>query len=554
MEVYIPFGSINGDRKYTSADLAAMYASVLTDGVHPGIANCLQVMAAGGWGITIKPGVCQIQGRWGKNVADKPMTLDVTNGSMDRIDAIVLRCDYQTRMISEAIKKGTPETTPVAPSLQWDANAYEICLARVFVSKTATGILQSNITDTRQNGAVCGIINSLISVNAVGLFAQFQGAWDDFFSGAQSSVGNWMNSEQAAFNSWFSGLQDMLDDDQASALAGQILSVQSSVTALQAATVARPSSFVTGNLASYNSSTGLLVDAGPLLVYDGVVSFSVAPINQRVVIWNTKAWIEYWIETNCNMTVSGSVPPNCYVWLCGGGGAGKPSFYSSNSIRCAGGGGGGGYTAQASGTLVSSSIVIGAGGTPAANETATGGGGGLSSITINGSMLTAQGGVSYNTIVTTSNLTPIISGGNGGSGGGAAAGVLGSSSTYVLGANGTGQGTTTRPFGDTYNFANPLCGAGGGGMYLTNASAYPYAGGSNGGSGGARVTAAGGGAGGNAGGGSGGLGTTTTATQTGNPATGYGGGGGGAGQGSTAERTGGAGYKGVAIIRIPIRL
>jgi hypothetical protein len=200
------------------------------------------------------------------------MTLEVTNGSQDRIDAIVMRCDYQTRMISETIKKGAYASSPVAPALQRDANAYEICLAQIRVSKTATSITQANITDTRQNSSLCGIINSLITVNPDGLFMQFQSEWNNFFSDVQDSTTEWLSEQQQTFEDWFGTIEDMLDDNQASQMAGQIAAINSSIAALQAETVVASATSLLVPAASW-SKIGALWSANIAIpTYDGIYS------------------------------------------------------------------------------------------------------------------------------------------------------------------------------------------------------------------------------------------------------------------------------------------
>ncbi len=68
------------------------------------------------------------------------------------------------------IKQGN-ETT--VATLQRDDNIYEICLAEVTV-KSSSNIAQSDIVDKRSNSSLCGIVNSLISVDGEELYRRFQ--------------------------------------------------------------------------------------------------------------------------------------------------------------------------------------------------------------------------------------------------------------------------------------------------------------------------------------------------------------------------------------------
>lgn len=57
--------------------------------------------------------------------------------------------------------------------LQRDDNIYEICIAEVTV-KSTSNITSGDIKDTRFDKTLCGIVNSLISVDGEELHEQFQ--------------------------------------------------------------------------------------------------------------------------------------------------------------------------------------------------------------------------------------------------------------------------------------------------------------------------------------------------------------------------------------------
>lgn len=215
------------------------------------------------------------------------------------------------------------------------------------------------------------------------------------------------------------------------------------------------------------------------------------------------------------------------VFLVGGGGAGS-------NPSAGGAGGGGGYTKTISNVTVSSnssySVTVGEGGAVGTKGVAIGANGGASSF---GTLEPADGGYGGQ------NST----GGNGGSGGGG--GNIGNpindetvlrggsdggngNPDSTLATGGTGQGTTTREFGESSG--KLYAGGGGGGSNQGN----PYYGGAGG-----------------TGGGGHGYGYKTKPATAGEPNTG---GGGGAGANNTvndtnAERRAAAGGSGIVIIR-----
>jgi hypothetical protein len=218
--------------------------------------------------------------------------------------------------------------------------------------------------------------------------------------------------------------------------------------------------------------------------------------------------------TTSNFILSGNTT-NIDIFLAGGGGGGGPGFYGS------GGGGAGGNTTTASAISCSPgtySASVGAGGAKAVS-------GSNSSITIV-STYTGNGGGGASGYSGASGGSGGGGGtaGSGAAGGGGTNGGNGGSGTYGAG---TGQGTTTRLFGD--GALTLYSGGGGGGGTDYDSTRQPGAGG-----------AGGGGAGGAVGGGTGVAGTVNL---------GGGGGGGGGYRFNAGGSSGGAGGSGIVVVR-----
>lgn len=252
------------------------------------------------------------------------------------------------------------------------------------------------------------------------------------------------------------------------------------------------------------------------------VSYSGSYTTKSITV-NGKSYTLYSFTGSGTLTITGGKLKNADIWACGGGGS--PALIKTSA------GGGGGYTAQLNGQALSTGqyvITIGAA------EAAT-------SIT--------RGG----TALLTANGAPVLSGSSdanrskGGSGGGSTGG-------YVYSA--PGQGTTTRPFGDTANFVSiPCAGGGGGGGHRDYTYGYGGDGGSNGSNGkpGSEYgenTKPHGGKGGDTGGGKGSSDSANGVSYAdATAATYYGGGGGGARTGKNV----GYGYQGWLLLRVPIK-
>jgi len=238
------FNSINGDRKYDASRFAEYFASFIGNGVFPNPSNNLQVLSNDDMTVTVKAGKAWINGYILINDDDYILTLDPADGVLNRIDRIVARYDTVDREIRLEVKKGTFASQPVAPTLQRDADAYELALADIYVAKGAVSITQANITDLRLNTELCGIVHGTVEqVDTTTLFNQYLTwlqekknqydqdmlAWttqkkSEFESWAEAQEQGfeaWRAQEEQSFYGWLEHLQDILDEN----VAGNLLNL-----------------------------------------------------------------------------------------------------------------------------------------------------------------------------------------------------------------------------------------------------------------------------------------------------------------------------------------
>lgn len=197
------------DRVYSAESFAEYFASFIANGVFPNPATNLQVVAnvPGDMTVRVKSGLGWINGYYCKNDGDYQLTLSPANGTLPRIDAVVLRWSRSNRSISLEVKTGVATSSPSAPSLERSADNYELMLASIHVVAGATSIAQANITDKRPDSTVCGWVKGVVDqIDTTDLFAQY----DD------------------AFQTWFADLQSQLSGDVAANLQSQITALGNS--------------------------------------------------------------------------------------------------------------------------------------------------------------------------------------------------------------------------------------------------------------------------------------------------------------------------------------
>jgi len=157
------FNSSGGDRVYDATDFAAYFGSLVSNGIFYATATNLQVSPGTGLAVSVAAGIAWINGYRYENTDALNIPLATANGSNPRIDRIVVRLSMINRSIQLAVVTGIPAASPSAPALTRTTDVYELCIADVLVPAAATSIAPNNITDTRLNTNLCGLVNSLVS-------------------------------------------------------------------------------------------------------------------------------------------------------------------------------------------------------------------------------------------------------------------------------------------------------------------------------------------------------------------------------------------------------
>ena len=198
------FNSINGDRKYNAWWFAKYFATFIGNGVFPNPSTGLQVMADERMQVKVRAGSGWIDGYFLYSDTNHVLKLDVSDGVLKRIDRIVMRLDYLTRKIDIVVKKGVPSSKPTAPTLQRDTDYVELALADVAITNGTTIITQADITDTRLNKTLCGIVHGTVNqVDTTTLFNQYQSWIIQQKDAYETDMATWTDTQKQAFELWF---------------------------------------------------------------------------------------------------------------------------------------------------------------------------------------------------------------------------------------------------------------------------------------------------------------------------------------------------------------
>lgn len=169
-------GQMEDDRLYEAEIFRKYFAKFLSNGVYFGHyknygENSMKVSLDNGLTIKVSKGCGIVNGADYELENDTLFVLE-RPATAERKDRVVIRVDdtLAVRKTQLYVKEGNG-TVPA--TLQRDENIYEICIAEIIVKGTSN-LREQDIFDTRLDKELCGIVNSLISVDGEELYQKFQ--------------------------------------------------------------------------------------------------------------------------------------------------------------------------------------------------------------------------------------------------------------------------------------------------------------------------------------------------------------------------------------------
>ena len=187
---------------FDAADVAA-YLAGLTSGVFSS-AEDFPVTAAGGLTVTVGAGRGWVHpSRFtGYSITKREsdtLTMPLADPSLPCIDRIIMRYDAGARAASLQVLQGTASSTPTAPAISRTELIYDLCLAEITRPAGSTSITTGQITDTRLDEALCGIVrDSVTGIPTDELLAAARERINALEEKATSSEKNAKTSETAA--------------------------------------------------------------------------------------------------------------------------------------------------------------------------------------------------------------------------------------------------------------------------------------------------------------------------------------------------------------------
>ena len=145
-----------------SAEDVATYLCTRTSGVYSKETN-FAVSNTGTRQITVAPGLAWINYDDFKGVSvcsreENVVTVPEADNTLNRVDRVVLQFDTSENITAIKLKTGTPAVAAQPPDILQNHNQYELGLCTISVPAGSTAVTAADITDTRADEAICGVM------------------------------------------------------------------------------------------------------------------------------------------------------------------------------------------------------------------------------------------------------------------------------------------------------------------------------------------------------------------------------------------------------------
>ena len=210
------YDSENHDRVYGADSFEHWLKKFFTTGVFSGE---MQVTANNDMTVTVAGGYINIGGKVKFFQTGQVLIIETAHATYDRIDNIVVERNDTDRDFTVKVVKGGYSSVPAAPTPKRESGIDQRVLAQVKVVHGAVRILQADITDTRTDTDLCGVVTGTVKEYD---FQQFQAQFDSYMELYKQSLENYDKEQKALFEKLYEHIRGQLSEDAAGNLQNQI--------------------------------------------------------------------------------------------------------------------------------------------------------------------------------------------------------------------------------------------------------------------------------------------------------------------------------------------
>ena len=184
------FDSLNGDRKYNTLQLSSIFDGIISDGVYATYGDHFLVSPVSGMQIKVGSGRAWLDHTWTLNTTDYPLTVEDAEVVLKRIDTVIIEVDRRDsgRINRLRILKGTPASSPSAPTLTNTDTLKQYPLANILVKPNVTEITTADITNRIGTSALPWVTGIIDHVSAEELVQQWRTEFDTLLDTLQAMI------------------------------------------------------------------------------------------------------------------------------------------------------------------------------------------------------------------------------------------------------------------------------------------------------------------------------------------------------------------------------
>lgn len=209
-----------------SAEDVATYLCTRTSGVYAKETN-FAVSITGSRELTIAPGLAWMNYDDFKGVSvcsreNTVLTVPDADNTLNRVDRVVLQFDTASNLTAIRLKTGTPAVAAQPPDILQNHNQYELGLCTISVPAGSAAITAANLTDTRADEDVCGVMrDGVTGIPTAQLIAQWRAAQAAQAADARQQTEDQLTAAQQKFDAQMSAMQQ-----QSGSLSAEIKKLQ----------------------------------------------------------------------------------------------------------------------------------------------------------------------------------------------------------------------------------------------------------------------------------------------------------------------------------------
>ena len=209
-----------------SAEDVATYLCTRTSGVYAKDSN-FAASITGTRQVTIAPGLAWMNYDDFKGVSvcsreSTVLTVPDADNTLNRVDRVVLQFDTASNLTAIRLKTGTPAVAAQPPDILQNHNQYELGLCTISVPAGSAAISAADITDTRADEDVCGVMrDGVTGIPTAQLIAQWRAAQAAQAADARQQTEDQLTAAQQKFDAQMSAMQQ-----QSGSLSAEIKKLQ----------------------------------------------------------------------------------------------------------------------------------------------------------------------------------------------------------------------------------------------------------------------------------------------------------------------------------------